>query len=111
MTKNSDNLLLSWSVYRRVDEVGHSVEPRRMPRIGGHEVRDVGERHPARRVGPRIGRAGAAVAEGLRRADRAEAADAVAVAADMRPQAAVHRSAVHRVVAPLAGMAARDVTR
>src|ERR1700720_2805693 len=47
--------------------------------------------------------------EGLRRTDRAEAADAVAVAANMRAEAAMHRDAAHRVVAAIAGVAARHV--
>src|SRR5215469_6770334 len=84
---------------RRVHKVGDAVEAQRVPGVGSHVVRDVGERHAARRVGPRIRGAGATVPEGLRRADRAKAADAVAVAAHMRPQAAMHRNAAHRVVA------------
>jgi len=49
------------------------------------------------------------MAEGLRRGDRAEAANAVAVATDMRAEAAMHRNPTHRVVAALAGVAARDI--
>ena len=37
--------------------------------------------------------------ERRRRADRAEAADAIALAAHMRPEPAMHRDAVHLLVA------------
>src|SRR5713101_4518694 len=47
--------------------------------------------------------------EGLRRTDRAEAANAVAVAADMGAKAAMHWDAAHRVVAAITGVAARDI--
>ena len=39
-------------------------------------------------------------------ADRAKAANAVTVAADMRSQTAMHRNAAHRVVAAIAGVVA-----
>src|ERR1700757_1249914 len=47
--------------------------------------------------------------KGFRRADRAEAADPVALAAYMRTEAAMHWNAAHRVVATLSGVAARDI--
>ena len=47
--------------------------------------------------------------EGRRRGERAEAADALALAADMRPEPAMHRGARHRLVAALAGVVLRDI--
>ena len=40
--------------------LAYPVEPRGMPRVGRHEVGDVGERHAARRIRPGIGGPGAA---------------------------------------------------
>src|SRR5271166_443502 len=97
------------SVDRGVGKVGDPVEARRMPRIGLDEVSNVSERHAARRICPGVGRAGTTMAKGLRCGDRAEPADAVAVAADMRPEPAMHRDTGHRVVAALPGMAAADI--
>src|SRR5579884_2598865 len=97
------------SLDRRMREVRDAVEPQRMPRIGLHIVGQIAERDAARRIGPGIGGAGAAMPEGLGRGQGAETADALAVAADMRPEAAMHRDAVHRVVAALAGMVAGHI--
>src|SRR5258707_10232018 len=49
------------------------------------------------------------MAEGLRRGDRAEATDLVAVAADMWAEAAMHWDAAHLRVAHFAGVVAGDV--
>jgi hypothetical protein len=42
------------SVDRRVYEVRDPVEAHRVPRIGRHEIGDVGKRHAARRIGPGV---------------------------------------------------------
>src|SRR5437867_7154624 len=68
------------SIDRRVHQIGDAVEPRAVPRVGLHVVGDVGERDAACRVGPGIGRAGAAMAKRLPGAERAKPADALAVA-------------------------------
>src|SRR3954464_12241046 len=47
--------------------------------------------------------------ESLRRADRAEAADAVALAANMRAETAMHRNSGHRGVTEVAGMVSRHI--
>src|SRR5262249_33858926 len=53
---------------------------------------------------------GAAMPKGFGRADRPEAANPIAVAADMGAETAMHRNAAHRVVAALSGVAAGDIS-
>jgi len=45
---------MSPSVDRCVHKVRNPVEARRVPRIGRHEIGDVGKRHAARRIGPGV---------------------------------------------------------
>src|SRR5690349_20437595 len=80
-----------FSIDRGVDQVADAVEPGGMPRVGRDEIGDVGEGHARTRIGPAIGAADTAMAKGLRRCEQAEAADAVAIAARMRTQPAMHR--------------------
>src|SRR5579859_3930608 len=49
------------------------------------------------------------MAEGDRRANGAQSADAITLATDVRAEAAMHRDAVHLMVAHLSGMVARHV--
>src|SRR4051812_12048128 len=49
------------------------------------------------------------MAEGRGRADRAKAADPIALSAHVRAKSAVHWNAVHLLIRPLAGVVARHV--
>ena len=70
-TRRSNTLL-----DRRVHQIADPVEPGRVPRVGLDEIGQVAERHAANRVGPGIGGAGAAMAEGRGMRIEPEAADA-----------------------------------
>lgn len=93
---------------RGVNQVGDLVEALAVPGIGNAVVGDVGERHAQIGVAPAVRRADAAMPEGARAGQGAEAADVLRRAAQVGPQPAMHRHA-HELVDPVAGVVADGV--
>ena len=59
------------SINRRMHQIRHPIQPRRMPRIRRNEIGQIRERHPAGRIGPGIRRPNSPMPEHRRRPDRA----------------------------------------
>src|SRR5262245_49500342 len=106
--RGSKGMFLGLQIDRAVDAVADDVQALAVPGVGQAAIRQVGERDAGVGIGPAVGRADAAVAEGARRGQRAEAADGRRGAARVGAEAAVHRHA-HVVIDHVASEVAGDV--